>query len=104
MKIPLFKGSDNKESVSLTMMMVAFSVVTLWLLVSIVEKIAGVDIREFSSAEAMAYLTPLCLLYFSRKWSDASMSKTIRVTNPLELGMGSDGGSPSVPPPSDESK
>lgn len=99
MKVPLFKGSDGKESVSFTMMLIGFAVVTLWLLISIVEKVAGLEIREFNSSEAMAYFTPLCLLYFSRKWSDASLSKTIKVTNPLELGGMPDGNSPSINPP-----
>jgi hypothetical protein len=67
MKVPLFKQSDGRPSASFTMMIIAFTVVTLWLLVSIVEEAFGIQIREFSGAEAMSYLTPICALYFGRR-------------------------------------
>jgi len=70
MKIPLLKQSDGRPSASFTMMIIGFIVVTLWLLVSIVEEAFGIQIREFSGSEAMSYLTPLCTLYFSRRWTD----------------------------------
>ncbi|MFA6049921.1 MAG: hypothetical protein WC761_01870 [Candidatus Paceibacterota bacterium] len=68
-KIPMFKQSDGTPSASFTMMAVGFGVVTLWLLLSIVEEIAGMPIREFNGAEAMAYFTPLAMLYFGRRWT-----------------------------------
>ena len=52
------------------MMLVAFSVVTLWLLVSIVAKIGHLEIRPFSGSEAMAYLTPIIALYWGRRWAE----------------------------------
>lgn len=67
MNIPLFKQSDGRPSASFTMMVIAFTVVTLWLFVSIVEEAFGIQIREFSGAEAMSYLTPICALYFGRR-------------------------------------
>jgi hypothetical protein len=67
MQVPLFKQSDGRPSASFTMMIIAFTVVTLWLLVSIVEEAFGIQIREFSGAEAMSYLTPICALYFGRR-------------------------------------
>jgi hypothetical protein len=67
MKVPLFKQSDGRPSASFTMMIIAFTVVTLWLLISIVEVAFGIQIREFSGAEAMSYLTPICALYFGRR-------------------------------------
>ena len=67
MQVPLLKQSDGKKSASFTMMVIAFTVVTLWLFVSIVEVAFGVHIREFSGAEAMSYLTPICALYFGRR-------------------------------------
>jgi hypothetical protein len=70
MQIPLLKQSDGKKSASFTMMIVAFTVVTLWLLISIVEVAFGIQIREFSGAEAMSYFTPIATLYFSRRWTD----------------------------------
>lgn len=76
MKIPMFKQSDGKKSASFTMMIIAFAVVTLWLLVSIVEEAFGLTIREFSGAEAMSYFTPIATLYFSRRWTDAKNTPT----------------------------
>lgn len=68
----LLKNSDGKKSASFTMMITGFIVVTLWLLVSIVQKIGNIQIRQFSSTEAMAYLSPLLLLYFGRRYTDAN--------------------------------
>jgi hypothetical protein len=83
MKVPLFKQSDGRPSASFTMMIIAFTVVTLWLFVSIVEVAFGIQIREFSGAEAMSYFTPIATLYFSRRWTDrASGSST--TTAPAE--------------------
>lgn len=76
MNLPLFKQSDGRPSASFTMMIIAFAVVTLWLLVSIVEEAFGLTIREFSGAEAMSYFTPIATLYFSRRWTDAKNSPT----------------------------
>ena len=70
MKVPLLKQSDGRPSASFTMMVIAFTVVTLWLLVSIVEEAFGIQIREFSGSEAMSYFTPIATLYFSRRWTD----------------------------------
>lgn len=81
MQIPLLKQSDGRPSVSFTMMVVAFTVVTLWLFVSIVEVAFGIQIREFSGAEAMSYFTPIATLYFSRRWTDrASGSSTTKAS------------------------
>lgn len=74
MKVPLLKQSDGRPSASFTMMVIAFAVVTLWLLISIVEEAFGLQIREFSGAEAMSYFTPIATLYFSRRWTDRGAS------------------------------
>lgn len=76
MNVPLLKQSDGKKSASFTMMVIAFTVVTLWLLVSIVEEACGLQIREFSGSEAMSYLTPICALYFGRRQSQDKLSST----------------------------
>lgn len=78
MKIPLLKQSDGKESVSFTMMLVAFGIISVWLTVSIVETAFGIPIRPFDSSQAMAYFTPLAALYFGRRWTD--MRNTAVVT------------------------
>lgn len=69
MNFPLFKDSSGKPSVSFTMLVISFVVITLWLMVSIVEAIAGLNIRPFDAATAMAYFTPIATLYFSRRWT-----------------------------------
>lgn len=66
------KNTTGQASASLTMTVVAFLVVTIWLLVSIVAKIGHVEIREFDAGQAMGYLTPLLALYFGRRWSDGT--------------------------------
>jgi hypothetical protein len=71
MKPPLLRQSDGKQSISYTMMVIGFVIVSLWLVVSIVETAFGIPIREFDSGQAMAYFTPLCALYFSRRYTDA---------------------------------
>ena len=68
MKLPLLKDSNGKESISYTMMVSGFIVITLWLIVSMFESIAGISIREFDAGQAMAYLSPIMALYFGRKW------------------------------------
>lgn len=66
----LLKNSSGTKSASFTMMVIAFAVVTLWLLVSIVAKVGGLEIRPFSGSEAMSYLTPILALYWGRKWQE----------------------------------
>lgn len=68
-KVPMFKQSNGEPSASFTMMAVGFAVITIWLLFSIFVEIGGVPIREFNGAEAMAYFTPLAMLYFGRRWT-----------------------------------
>lgn len=70
MKLPLLKNSDGKSSVTFTMMIIGFIVVTLWLLLSIVEKIAGFEIRPFNGSEAMLFFSPLLAAYLGRKQQD----------------------------------
>lgn len=83
MKVPMFEQSDGKKSASFTMMIIAFAIVSLWLLVSIVEEAFGIQIREFSGAEAMSYFTPIATLYFSRRWTELK-------TNPAAVSEDSD--------------
>ena len=66
----MLTNSAGNKSASFTMMIVAFTVVTLWLLVSIVAKIGNLEIRPFSGSEAMSYLTPIIALYWGRRWAE----------------------------------
>ena len=81
MKVPLLKQSDGRPSASFTMMIIAFAVVTLWLLVSIVEEAFGLTIREFSGSEAMSYLTPICALYYGRRQTTDKINSTSSETS-----------------------
>lgn len=94
-RVPMFKQSDGNPSASFTMMAVAFGVITLWLLLSIFEEIAGVPIREFNGAEAMAYFTPLATLYFGRRWTtEMGMEKATKLLDSVRRNSVN-----SVPPP-----
>ncbi len=68
----MLKNSDGKKSFSFTMVAIGFSIVSLWLLVSIVAKIGHVDIRAFSGSEASLYLAPLLALYYGRRNTEAA--------------------------------
>lgn len=72
----LLTNSAGTKSASYTMMIIAFTVVTLWLLVSIVAKVGNIEIRPFSGSEAMSYLTPILALYWGRRWSEDKTSAT----------------------------
>lgn len=67
------KNTDGNQSASFTMMIVAYAVVTLWLLLSIATKLGPVTIRPFSGTEAMAYLTPILALYWGRRQQETTM-------------------------------
>lgn len=97
MKLPMFEQSNGEKSASFTMMAIAFGVITIWLLLSIVEEIAGVPIREFNGAEAMAYFTPLAALYFGRRWTTDMGSE--RANKLLESVRGNPVNSVPPPPP-----
>jgi hypothetical protein len=66
----MFKNSEGKPSASFTMMSIGFFVVSLWLVLSIFEKIGGLNIRPFSGTEAAGYFVPLLSLYFGRRFTD----------------------------------
>jgi hypothetical protein len=77
------KNTSGQSSASLTFATIGFFVVTLWLLLSIVAKVGHVDIRQFDSAAAMGYLSPLLLLYFGRRHSDNMLSANASTASPL---------------------
>jgi len=63
------KNSQGKPSASLTMSLVAFITVTLWLLVWLIATPFGAPVPIFEAATAMAYLSPILALYFGRRWT-----------------------------------
>lgn len=72
----MLKNSDGQKSSSFTMMIVSFTVVTLWLLLSTVEGFGSIKIRAFSGSDAMAYLTPILALYWGRRKQQQDTTNT----------------------------
>lgn len=68
------KNTAGQKSASLTFVTIAFLVVTLWLLVSIINI---THIRPFDAGAAMQYLVPLLMLYFGRRYSDSKTTGAI---------------------------
>jgi hypothetical protein len=64
----LLSDSTGKKSVSYTMMVATFVVCTLWLGLSVFEKIHHLEIREFDAGGASVWFAPFAALYFGRKW------------------------------------
>jgi hypothetical protein len=63
------KNTQGEPSASLTMSVISFVVVTLWLLAWLVATPFGVPVPSFDAATAMAYLSPILALYFGRRWT-----------------------------------
>ena len=72
----MLKNADGKPSSSFTMMIISFSVVTLWVLLSIIENIGPLKIRPFAGADAMLYLAPILSLYWGRKQQELTVSSS----------------------------
>jgi hypothetical protein len=89
------KNDDNKPSVSLTMVVISFNVVTLWLIVWVVGTAFGLPIPPFDAMAAMGYLTPLLTLYFGRRFTSKIDLKN--QTSETSLGEVVDTASPSTP-------
>jgi hypothetical protein len=67
----LLKDSDGKKSVSYTMVLITFFVLTLWLSLSMFNKILNLEIREFDASGASLWFAPIATLYFGRRWTQA---------------------------------
>lgn len=78
------KNSDGKPSVSLTMVVVSFTVVTLWLIAWVIGVSVGHPVPAFDALAAMGYLTPILSLYFGRRWN----SKVDLANKTLEASLG----------------
>lgn len=70
------KNSDGKPSVSLTMVVISFNVVILWLVAWIFGSALGVAVPEFDVASATGLLMPILGLYFGRRWNSSPSSST----------------------------
>ncbi len=83
------KRTDGLKSSSFTFVVIGFTIVSLWLLLSVFTKVFGLEIREFSGTEAMAYLSPLLAYAWGRKWQEdkvlaggGSEVETVKVRSP----------------------
>ena len=82
----MLKNSDGQKSSSFTMMIVSFTVVTLWLLLSTVEGFGSIKIRAFSGSDAMAYLTPILALYWGRRKQQQQQEEPTSTSLPSSSG------------------
>jgi hypothetical protein len=74
------KNTKGEPSASLTLVIVAFTVVMLWMVASIFIT-PWVAIMPFNASEAMLVLTPLLGLYWGRRRTDVDeRSKLTNVT------------------------
>lgn len=67
MAIPMLTDSAGSKSASFTMLIISFTAITLWFLLSIFGKLGHIDIRPFDGTTAMLYFVPIAGLYFGRK-------------------------------------
>lgn len=58
-------------SVTVTFLTIAFAVVTLSYLLSMINSIGDITFRPFDVAACSTYFTPLLALYFGRKFTEA---------------------------------
>lgn len=64
------KNTKGEKSASLTLVVVAFSVIMLHMVASIFVNPFGIAIAPFKAAESMLVLAPLLGLYFGRRHTD----------------------------------
>lgn len=64
------RNTKGEPSASLTLIMVAFTLVMLHMMLSIFVKPFGLEISPFSATDAMVILTPLLGLYWGRRSTD----------------------------------
>jgi hypothetical protein len=80
MKVPVLTRPDGQKSTTFTMVVVAFGIISVWLVVSMVDKIGPFQIRAFDSAHAMAYFVPVLTAYLGRRQQESSEIKAAGVT------------------------
>ena len=77
MKLPMLTSTDGKQSASLTMAIIAFTLVSLWLAAFIIAPIFGLTtIPAFDGASAMLFLTPCLATYFGRRLTDSNSANS----------------------------
>jgi len=84
MKLPWVENTKGHKSASLTMVIVSFAVVTLWILFWLIGTSLGLTIPPFDVTTAMGYLSPLLMLYFGRRWSGEAGENSPISADPIE--------------------
>lgn len=69
MRMPYLTNTQGEKSASLTMSIISFVIVTLWLLLWLITTPLGIPFPPFDAGAAMAYLSPILALYFGRRWT-----------------------------------
>jgi len=64
------KNSKGEQSVSLTMVVVSFILVSILYVLSAFDSIGNVKLRTFDSTATSIYFVTVCGLYFGRKQTD----------------------------------
>jgi len=74
------RDEKGKKSASLTLAVVAFTICSFWIGLSIIEQIGDIKIRAFDSVAAVAYMSPCLALYWGRRKTKADDEKHERET------------------------
>ena len=69
------KKADGTPSASATFAFVAFWVTTVAYILSLFEKVGPITVRPFDAVASGAYLTPVLMLYFGRRYTESSVLK-----------------------------
>ena len=69
------KNTNNQRSASLTLIMIAFTVIMFWMVLSIFINPFGIHVTPFNASDAMIVLSPLLALYFGRRHTDSKLTK-----------------------------
>lgn len=72
----MLSRSDGQKSASFTFAAITFAITNLWLLLSIFENLGPLHIRPFDPSGAAVFLSPILLLYFGRRYTEAAMSES----------------------------
>ena len=76
------KNKDGEKSITFTMTVVAFTLISLWLVLFVVCPLFGItSIPAFDSAVAMGYLSPILAAYTARKYTDSKSRSNNNTTN-----------------------
>lgn len=79
------RDASGEQSVTVTLIAVAFFVTTIAYVLSIFGNIDGMQIRAFDVGACAAYLSPILALYGARKFTDAKYAPDAPVALPANV-------------------